>query len=222
MSGVAIFDFDGTLCATHEAIRHCLQGVFTLRGVRAPDPALLEDVMRSGVGLADGIHRLRGGGPTKAPDLGDWVNDYRRLYNGTEGLARTRLFPAAEATLRELRRNGCRCVVVSNKGEESIHRALVGFGIADCVDLVVGDRPGLPKKPDPASYATIIAPAFPNCPAAATMMVGDTVADLAYGRAIGVRLAWARYGYGEEGACRALQPDYILEQLSDLPRLIAR
>jgi LysR substrate binding domain len=40
------------------------------------------------------------------------------------------------------------------------------------------------------------------------IVVGDTEADLEFLRRVGISSCWARYGYGNPVACRALAPDY--------------
>jgi phosphoglycolate phosphatase len=210
-----IFDFDGTLCATHDAIVHCLGATFDHYGVTRPSQIELEQLVRSGVGLEAGLSLLRGSSEPEQ-DIAAWVSTYRTTYNGGEGHARTRLFPGVIETLRELKARGCHLVVVSNKGEESINRALEHFALSSLIDLVVGDRDGLPKKPDPASYLRFIGPVFPQFKPTETMMVGDTAADILYGRSIGANVAWARYGYGDSIECSRRNPDVILDCIEEL------
>lgn len=215
MLRLCIFDFDGTLCATHEAIAYCLNRTFEHYGEPLPSSEAITATIRTGIGLSETFAALR----TNSLNAGDsdgWVATYRALYNGGDGQARSYLFPGVEDVLAHLKERGCRIAVVSNKGEVAVREALAHYGIADYVDLAVCDRPGVARKPDPASYRQIIAPAFPDIAPAETIVIGDTAADIVYARNVGARACWAGYGYGDGEICSSLQPDVTLERIADL------
>jgi phosphoglycolate phosphatase len=210
-----IFDFDGTLCATHEAIAHCLLRTFDYYSEPQPAAAAITAAIRSGIGLAETFARLRNHG-LQPHEADGWAATYREFYNSGDGQGRTYLFPGVEEALAHVRDSGGAIAVVSNKGEVSVRHALAHFGIARYVDLVVGDRPGIASKPNPGSYHQIIAPAFPGITPAETMIIGDTAADIVYARNIGAVACWACYGYGDAEWCSGLAPDIILEDIGDL------
>ncbi len=213
-----MFDFDGTLCATREAISHCLAATFDRHREPPPSASAIAAVIRDGIALSETFVQLRGDRFT-SDDADAWMKSYREIYNGGEGQARTYLFAGVERVLRHLKDTGCSVAVVSNKGEASVHGALEHFGIAGYIDLVAGDRPGMAKKPDPASYREIIAPAFPGISPAETMVVGDTAADISYARNIGARCCWASYGYGDAETCLRLSPDLVVADIGELVEL---
>jgi phosphoglycolate phosphatase-like HAD superfamily hydrolase len=52
-------------------------------------------------------------------------------------------------------------------------------------------------------------------------MVGDSEQDILFAKNAGLRACWCSYGYGNEDACRALAPEFILPEVSRLPAMIA-
>jgi phosphoglycolate phosphatase len=211
---LVIMDFDGTLCATHEAIAKCLSVTFEGFGTPAPAYRVIADTIALGIDLRETITSLN---PILSEnDVEEWIRSYRHLYNSGLGQGGTYLFPGVYDTLSALKESGCKIVIVSNKGEVAIQAALMEFGIASLVDLLVGDRPGLPGKPDAACYREVINPALPNIIPARTLVIGDTAADIRFARNIGAAACWAAYGYGDQALCRALRPEFEIARLTEL------
>jgi phosphoglycolate phosphatase len=146
------------------------------------------------------------------------VETYRALYVAM-GLQLVKLYPGVGDTLRLLRAGGTRCVLVSNKGVAAIRRSLEQNDLASLIDVVFGDEPSLPKKPDPAILTDHILPHYPQLRPDQVVMVGDTETDIAFARAGGIVSCWAAYGYGESNRCRALRPDYEIASIGELPAL---
>lgn len=221
MIRLVLLDFDGTLCVTHEAIGHCLVETMRHYGLAPPDGEAIMRTIRSGVGLSETFAALTAAEGLGELDPGDLVVTYRELYNGGIAEARTRLFPGTREALAALGTRGIRLAVLSNKGEVAVRSALARFDLIGLVDLVVCETPGVPKKPDPASYHRFVRPAFPDIAGAETLVVGDTVADIRYAANIGAFSCWARYGYGHDEECTGLAPNATIASISELPELLA-
>jgi phosphoglycolate phosphatase len=214
-----IFDFDGTLADTHEAIVTCVEATFDVFAHARPPRKTVIEAIGAGLAMPDVMRHLHG--PLLDIEAAArWTACYRSLYD-TTGLPQTRLFPGVSATLERLRAQGAHTAVVSNKGVSSVEQALSHYGIRDAIDLVVGDRSGMPRKPDPAAYQHFIEPRFAGIAAAQTVVVGDTHADIGFARAIGAQACWARYGYGDPRRCEQLAPDHIVDQFEALQAYIA-
>src|SRR5271155_2833211 len=156
---VIVFDYDGTLFDTRPAIVHCIQRAF--EECSRPIPALagvMSDV-KTGLPLPDTMfildESLRGDRVAAA----DLVETYRTLYLD-EGTPLGKPFSGVRDALRKLHDNSAQCVVVSNKGIAAIRRSLDQSQLSAFVDLVFGDQPGLPKKPDPAVFTDHILPRY--------------------------------------------------------------
>jgi phosphoglycolate phosphatase len=112
--------------------------------------------------------------------------------------------------------------VVSNKSVAAIRRSLDDSRLTSFVELVLGDEPGIPRKPDPAIVTDHILPKFAGLRSEQILMVGDTETDIRFAKGSGMVGCWASYGYGEAERCRALAPDHEISSLEELLSLVDR
>lgn len=216
-----IFDFDGTLCDTHEAILHCTERAFAAHGEAVPERAANEAAMRAGGAMGHSVLRLAPHLAAEPERIAAIVATYRAIYDEGEGLALTRLFPGAAAMLDTLAARGFAFAIVSNKGESSVHASLEHFGLTGRFAPVIGDRAGFARKPAPDAFHAAIVPHFAVSGIGRLVMVGDAAPDLGFARAIGAEAVWAEYGFGDRAACEALAPDLRIAALADLPAALA-
>jgi phosphoglycolate phosphatase len=139
-----------------------------------------------------------------AAQLNEWVMTYRRIYNSGTGIRASTPFPGSRAALAQLHAAGAPVVIVSNKGEASVHDILTHFGMHDFVRLVIAARDASPTKPDPRSYFERIAPVLGTAASEHVLVAADTDLDILYARRIGATACWAAYGYGDPDECRLL------------------
>lgn len=219
MYKLCLIDFDGTLCATHDAIVHCMFKTFDHYDHPRPDVARVHAAIKGGVGIAQTFASLHETG-LSVPQSEEWRQIYRDIYNSGDGQARSTLFEGAEGLLRTLKENDIPAVVVSNKGEQAVLNAIAHFNLGGYFHMVIAERDGLVLKPDPSSWHELIAPAYPHIAASDVLMIGDTPSDLGYARNIGAKSCWARYGYGDPDLCMAQAPDHIIDALADLNKIL--
>lgn len=223
MSGydVILFDFDGTLCDTREAVLRCLAETVERHCGAAPARRAVEDLVARGLTLEDTLRALVAdrGRSLSMGSAGRLVVAYRVLY-GTLAPSHSILYPGVRPLLADICARCTGCAIVSNKGEQAILRTLEHLGIA-AFDLVIAERPGLRPKPHPAAFADIVERRFPTVPRGAFLMVGDTAADLEFARNAGIASCWATYGYGDPKACVAAAPDHVISAFEDLRAILA-
>ncbi len=127
-------------------------------------------------------------------------------------------------------------VILSNKGIAAVDAVLAQAGMTAVVDLVLGDMPGVRKKPDPMAFVEIIAPWYAQSTARdgegpvvdsveqlkpeEVLVVGDTVADIMFAKNVGAVACWARYGYGNVDECEKLRPDVVVDGLEEVSGLV--
>jgi phosphoglycolate phosphatase len=215
-----IFDFDGTLCDTHRAIAHCLERALAKYGRPIPPPAQMASIVSKGLSLAETIVLLDPGLRGQSHAVAEMISAYRSFYP-IEGDPLVTAFPGTKAALQTLHTLGATCIVVSNKGVDAIHRSLDRYGLAPFIDLVFGDQPGVPFKPDPALLTDHIAPKFPYIGKARILMIGDTEVDIRFAHASGIACCWAAYGFGNRQSCMALSPVYRIETIYELPEIVS-
>ncbi|WP_029893377.1 HAD family hydrolase [Desulfohalovibrio reitneri] len=214
---ILLFDFDGTLFDTMPSIIHATRETFRRAGLAEPAEAAIRGAIRDGRGLEYYLGRLN---PDIAkPDMPDWVLSWRAVYDA-EAHALSRPFPGAVEAVARLHGLGAKVAVVSNKGEPALLRSVKEAGFGPFVSAVAGDAPPRPKKPNPQMYRQAILPAFYGEEPGRVVMVGDSAADLEFGRNIDARVVWAAYGYGDPAACLAMNPDVVLDSPADLADLM--
>lgn len=208
-----MLDFDGTLCATHEAILFCINKTFSTLGKPIPNYNFTEKTIRAGLGMENTLKTLLPETPDS--EIQKLLNTYETIYL-QEGEQKSNAFANAGMVLAKLQIAGFILIVVSNKAVAAINAALERFNLKRYITMVIGDTKTLRKKPDPMAYTDFIQPKFKTIPPNKILMVGDTTADLLFAQAIGADSCWAAYGYGEPESCRALKPKYIINHLTDI------
>ena len=130
---------------------------------------------------------------------------------------RSRPFPGLEATLDALAADGYRLAVCTNKLERLSRRLLDALGLSNRFVAICGaDTFGI-QKPNPELLRRTIARAAGD--AARTVMVGDSLTDIATARAAGVPIVGVDYGYTETPVAE-LGPDRVISALSELPAAV--
>ncbi len=208
-----ILDFDGTLCATHDAILFCIKRTYEILHMTMPNHDFIDETIRAGLGMEKSLNIL-------SPDLTHQqihhlLNTYEAIYLA-EGEDKSAPFPKAAEILAQLHAAGFILTVVSNKAVAAVETALERFGLKQYIDMVIGDTKTLRKKPDPMAYTDFIKPKYNDINPKQILMVGDTPADLLFAQNIGADSCWAEYGYGDEKACLAVHPTYTIKHLADI------
>jgi phosphoglycolate phosphatase len=216
---IVVFDYDGTLFDTRPAIVHCIQRAFAETRRPLPDVDAIAATVKTGITLHDTMIALdkRLGGDRMAVE--EMVGAYRKIYLAEAAPFLMPYLGAAE-TLQQLHGEGIKNLVVSNKGIAAIHKSLKESGLASFVDMVFGDEPHLPNKPDPAILTNHILPRYAALPKDRILIVGDTETDILFAKAAGVASCWASYGYGDPHRCRQLGPDHIIATIEQLPDIV--
>lgn len=214
-----LFDFDGTLFDTRNAIRQTLEALANHRGVPPFATHVIDHVIDQGLSLVDMLGVLLGA--AAVPELPAWVADYRAIYNGGLGVAQSAPYPGVEAVVPQLHEAGKELFIVSNKGEASILATLEQYRLGTCFRKVVAAVDDRAPKPGPESFFEQIKTRMHDNDNARILVIGDTEIDLAYARNLGVASCWAAYGYGLASRCEVLAPDFVIQSATDLLRLEA-
>ncbi|HEY2567671.1 MAG TPA: HAD family hydrolase [Candidatus Aquirickettsiella sp.] len=208
-----ILDFDGTLCATHDAILFCIKRTYETLHMTIPNHDFIDETIRAGLGMEKSLEIL-------SPDLTQQqihhlLSTYEAIYLA-EGEEKSAPFPKAAEVLAKLFATGYILIVVSNKAVAAVNTALERFQLKQYIAMVIGDTKTLRKKPDPMAYIDFIKPKYNDISPKQILMIGDTPADLLFAQNIRADSCWAEYGYGDEKACLTLHPTYTIKQLADI------
>lgn len=209
---VLLFDWDGTIADSREAILASFTATFAHFGEPAPSPSVIQSTI--GMQLAEAIVRLC---PRAAGHERLWLDVYRE-HSVQQEKARTRLFDGMREVLEAAARQGLCVGVVSNKSQSGLEAAVQRCGVASAVTFVTGTLPGQARKPDADMFHRQVKPRLPAVDASEILMIGDTAIDLAFAHHAGVASCWAAYGYGQAEECRALQPRHSIRHPEELQR----
>lgn len=208
-----ILDFDGTLCATHQAILFCIKKTYETLGKTVPAHDFIDTTIRAGLGMESTLKTLSP--KSSAAELQKLLDSYEAIYL-KEGEQKSAPFPNAKEVLTKLYDAGFILTVVSNKAIAAVNAALERFALKPYISMVVGDTKTLRKKPDPMAYTDFIKVKFSLINPREILMVGDTPVDILFAQNIGADSCWAEYGYGDAISCLTLKPTYTIKHLTEI------
>lgn len=202
----ALFDVDGTLLDSADFVLGAVE--YTLRQHHLTPPPRSELARYMGPALAETYRRL-------APhlDAAQLCAMHRAWQQQRVAQQPVRAFPHAAEVLTQLRAAGVRCAAVTARSRVSSLGTIESAGLGGLLELVTSleDAPRAKPHPD-ALLLTLSRLGVAACDA---VMVGDTAADIAAGRAAGMVTVGVLYGFF--GAALAeYHPDYLIADLREL------
>lgn len=196
------FDFDGTLCDTEADIKSAWRAALRNIGRECPH---FDRVYRTGPTLEQVVYMLF---DDATPALVDAVKAQFRTCYDASGFPATRPYPWVPAWLADLKRQGCRIYVATNKRWAPTRILMEKLGWDSLfdgfytVDMFVdpaakaATSAALPKRSlTKAELLAEVMRARGIAPADA-VMVGDTQGDVTSGAAAGMYMIGCTWGYG--------------------------
>ncbi|NMO20449.1 HAD family hydrolase [Pyxidicoccus fallax] len=186
-----VFDLDGTLVNSLGDIADAMNHALAHHGLPVhPESAYLRFV-------GEGVKELvRKAVPAGREDLHAAVLETYRAHYDVHLFDRTAPYPGVTGMLAALAGDGVRLAVLSNKSDGFVKR-LVARLLPDVpFSGVYGERPGVPRKPDPTA-ALGIAAELGVAPASCGF-VGDTAVDMETARAAGMYGVGVTWGFRSE------------------------
>lgn len=199
---VYLFDVDGTLLDSAADICGAIQGVVSSCNVT-------DDFLRGYIGrhLYDLFQDLY---PERDREQMDaMIADYRTLYLARNH-ASTKPYPGISEALAAL---PGRKSTATTKGTPTTRAVLEMFGLLPYFDHVQGTD-GFPAKPEPnviLKSLKVLGVRPEDC-----LFIGDSPTDMEAGRRAGVKTCAALWGYGRREEMARWEPDYWLEDPSEL------
>lgn len=210
-----VFDWDGTLVDSLAIIVKAFAQAFSTAAAPAPQPAAVRRVV--GLSLAEAVEALAPGESAETVEC--LAAGYRQAYTAllARGEAGERLVHGVEEVLTLLLREGWVLGIATGKSQRGLAAALTRHGLnGRFATLQTADQG--PGKPHPA----MLERAMEEVGAApgATVMVGDTVFDVAMARAAGATAVGVMWGYHPAEELRAAGAVAVLETMDELPALL--
>lgn len=213
---LAVFDCDGTLVDSQHNIVAAMAAAWRAFGLEPPAAAEVRRVV--GLPLVEAVAKLFPGGQT---------HDHARLaelYKDAFRMLRARhdhdepLYPGTLEALDALDAAGVLLAVATGKSRRGLVATLARHGLEHrFVALKTADDG--PGKPDP--HMLLAAMAETGAERTDTVMIGDTVFDVAMARAAGTAAIGVSWGYHEPGELAAAGAHCVIDRFGDLSAAVA-
>jgi len=185
-----LFDLDGTLVDSAPDLGAALNAVLAERGVAPVTEAHVRRWVGNGARMLVSRAVAARGLPESAAEeaLAAFMRHYERRL-----CERSRPYPGVVPALARLHGAGWPLACVTNKPERFVRPLLAALGLQAYFSVFVGGDTLARKKPDPMPL--IFAAERLGVPPRATLMVGDSVADVEAAIAVPCTVACVDYGY---------------------------
>ena len=206
-----VFDFDGTLVDTKKDIVDSVNRTLTELNLRTLDRETLSTFI--GKGVSHLITRSLEG--TGCDDLPRAIDAFMRHYKA-HLMDQTDLFPNCRATLEHFTHK--ENTILSNKPTRFIAQILDALDWHAPFSTIIGGDLMPEKKPDPGGLHHILEQHGMRPEEA--LMIGDSLVDIETGKRADVKTCGVTYGHAGRTSLETAQPDWIIDDLSELKHLI--
>jgi phosphoglycolate phosphatase len=212
-SPALIFDLDGTLVDTAPDLLDATNAVMAARGLPRIPPATLRHMV--GFGARSLIEQAMEAvaHPLAADDLPPLLEVFMDHYRNhiADGSV---IFPGVADVLAQLKNDGARLAVLTNKPQELADKLLPAIGLDHFFAEVYGAGRMSYVKPDARIFHDVVRDIGGQDGGA--VMIGDSITDLKTAQAAGVPCILLSYGYTPVPA-RDLGADIVLDDFRELP-----
>lgn len=209
---LVMFDLDGTLIETAPEIADAVNDTLTHLGL----PLVTLQQVNDWIGY--GTHTLL------VSALADAKQTSKEVIHAWDGLSnastvfnvyyqqrcgtRSHLYPHVSSVLTELKQQGVRLAVVTNKESRFTQTVLQAHALQDTFDIVISGDTLPTKKPNPAGIQHCL-DRF-GLKAQESIFIGDSSIDAATAKNAGVRVWLLPYGYNMGESVHAANPDQVI------------
>ena len=208
---LVIFDCDGTLVDSQDAIFRAMATAFAGAGRAAPAAADVRRVV--GLSLPEAMARLVPDGCGE--DHAALAAHYRDAFTAqhTDGAPHGTLFPGAAEAVARLDARGYLLGIATGKSRRGLATTLAGHGL-EHLFATVQTADDAPSKPHPAMVAQAIAAtgARPET----TVLIGDTAFDMAMALAAGAGALGVGWGYHPPEELRAAGAHRVVDSFDQV------
>ena len=206
-----LFDLDGTLIDTNEIIIESYQHTFK---THFPDIEVDRETIIESIGppLVATFARYT----DSETKIADCVETYRSYYMANEHHHYT-LYPNVIETLKALKEKGIKIAIVTSKFKAAAWPSFTQFGLDKYIDAFVALDDVMHPKPDKEPVITALDRLNHGKDA---IMIGDNDSDILSGKAAGIKTAGVAWAIKGRAHLEAVKPDFILEDMRDLPKIL--
>ncbi|TFB24349.1 pyrophosphatase PpaX [Filobacillus milosensis] len=204
-----LFDLDGTLIDTNELIVESFKHTFR---EHLNEDYSTEDILQfMGPPLRDSFEKVN-------PDeVDEMVQTYRKHNLANHDLFVTS-YDGVFETIQQLHEKGYKMAIVTTKIRETALKGLALTHLDQFFDVVIGLDDVNHAKPDPEPVLKGMK-ALGGKPES-TIMIGDNSHDIHSGKNAGTKTAGVAWSAKGKDFIESLEPDYVLDHISDLLKIV--
>lgn len=207
-----IFDLDFTLADSSEAVVQCARAGFAAVGL--PCPADEEVIRNIGMSFQEFAAHHAGQHAEKV------INVFRTQSHKISWLDAIKMLPGARAVLEDLKARGLLLGMATQKSRKSLDAILRHPGLAGIFDATVSGDCIRNRKPAPDCLWRCLD--LLHVSASEAIYVGDHPYDIAAARAARVRVVSIAAGPTSRDELAALEPDWLIDTIRELPGVVSR
>ena len=217
-----IFDLDGTLINTINDLGQACNHALSACGFPTHE---IEDYPRL---VGNGINRLiERALPEEHRDEATVLRlrEYFVPYYDAHNCDLTRPYDGIPELLQSLKAAGHTLAVASNKYQAATEKIVAHF-FPGTFDVVLGERIGVPRKPDPQIVYDILSLLHPVSSSILkeeleeVLYIGDSLVDAETAHAAKATLVLCTWGFCTEQQLRTAQPKYMIQHPSELLNIL--
>lgn len=206
-----IFDLDGTLVDSLNGIASSLNFALSEMGFSAHS----KSAVRRFIGNGSWILAKRASPPDTSDEEINQVESIFKAYYDIHWAEGTVPYQGVSELLVKLKENGNALAVLSNKPHPFTQKIVEQLFPEITFDAVVGQRPGIPHKPDPAGAWEVIK--ILGLPLEDCLLVGDSTVDQETAKHAGIRSISVTWGYHDREALERCSDTVLVD---DIPSLL--
>ena len=215
MKKLAIFDLDGTLLNTIADLAQSTN--HALEALGYPTHELSAYPLMVGNGINKLFERALPEGEKTPENVLRMRTEFIPYYN-VHNADMSRPYPGIPDLLERLQAAGVQVAVASNKYQEATTKLIAHYFPAIRFAAVLGQREGVPVKPDPAIVRDILGMA--QAAPADVLYVGDSGVDMQTARNADVEACGVTWGFRPRAELESVQPAHIVDKAEDIYTLV--
>lgn len=208
-----IFDLDGTILDTLEDLKNSVNYALSNNGL--PERSLEEVRAFVGNGIRLLVERSVPLGTDEAT-INKCFSDFKQHYKANSA-NNTKPYDGIIDTLKDLKSNGYKLAVVSNKADFAV-QTLVSDYFDGIFHYAVGERDGIRRKPYPDSVISALE--FLGVDNNNAVYVGDSEVDVETARNSELTCIAVTWGFRDKSVLESLSPEYIIDKPSQLTGIL--
>lgn len=207
-----IFDLDGTLADSVESIAYCANEALRRLGYGG---FRNEDYKQfAGDGSKKLLERcLTHSGDRQLMHFEQLEREYKALF-ARYCTYHVRPYEGITELLVQLKENGTRLAVLSNKPHDRAVEVVHSLFGPDCFDLIIGQRQDIKRKPSPDGVYYIADKL--HIPVSEIVYVGDTNTDMMTGKSAGALTVGVLWGFRDRRELEENHADHIIARPEEL------